>query len=75
MEDSYKPIHPILRIASFCLGAFFLLSSLIVLAQTDLSFSLTVLRLVFFGLVVGPFFIYVGITGKNFYWKPEQGDE
>ncbi len=75
MTDDYKPVRPILRAAAVCLGLFFFAVGLMLIPQVFHSFDWSFIVLLLFGLVGGSFFIYVGITGKNFYWNPKQQDD
>lgn len=75
MAENYKPVKPVLRIAAVCVGLVFLIGGVSLTFFQLYSFSWSMLLKTLVSIVIGSFFIYVGVTGKNFYWKPDQDDE
>ena len=73
-EPTDGKLRPLFRILAVCIGgpmlAFGLVTPFFVDAWT-FSFAIKVIG----WITLGAFFLHVGITGTNYYWKPETNDD
>lgn len=71
----YKPVRPALRVVAVCLGLFFSATALMLAYFLFQSFSWSLVTKLLVGTILGPFLIYVGITGTNFYAHLDREDD